>query len=133
MNSQNDSLGFLTVMVSTARGAIPLENAIVNVRGDIPHSSEIIYSMLTDRDGKTPKVPLSAPPLSNSSAPNGDVAYKTYNIDVFKDGYVPLFFHKVPIFPSVHSIQPAVMVPEDRFAPYDITDDRVGSMNKDIE
>ena len=133
MNISNDSVGFLTVMVSTARGAIPLEGATVNVRGDIPESSEIIYSMLSDRDGKTPKIPLSAPPLSNSEAPGKDLAYRTYNIDVFKDGYVPLFFHKVPIFPSVHSIQPAVMVPEDKNAPYEITDNRVGSMNEDID
>lgn len=118
MNIQNESTGYLTVMVSTARGAIPLEGATVNVRGDTDDSSEILFSLLSDRDGKTPKISLPTPPKSNSDTPGGASAFATYNIDVFKDGYVPLYFQNVPIFPSVHSIQPAVMVPSDRFAQY---------------
>ena len=116
--SSDSSVGYLTVMVSTARGAIPLEDAIVNVRGGDPQSSDIIYSMLSDRDGKTPKVILATPPLSYSEAPSDNTAYSVYNVDVFKEGYVPLFFHNVPIFPSVHSIQPAIMVPDSSALAY---------------
>ena len=113
MNKQEGSTGFLTVMVTTARGAIPLEGASVNVRGDDTDSSEIIYSLLSDRDGKTPKVSLPTPPRENSDEPGGDSAFSTYNIDVYKEGYTPIFFHNVPIFPGIHSIQPAVMVPSE--------------------
>lgn len=116
MNNENRSIGYLTVKVSTARGAIPLEGATVNVRGNEADSSEILFSMLSDRDGKTPRVSLPTPPRSNSDSPGGADAYSTYNIDVFKDGYVPLYFQNVPIFPSILSIQPAVMVPADRFS-----------------
>ena len=119
MNISENSVGYLTVMVTTARGAIPLEGATVNIRNDDPDSSEMIYSLLSDRDGKTPKVSLPTPPMSNSTSPNNSPAFATYNIDVFKNGYTPLYFHNVPIFPSVISVQPAVMVPEDRFSPYD--------------
>ena len=111
MNNAPSSVGYLTVMVSTARGAIPLEGAIVNIRNDDIENSEIIFSLLSDRDGKTPKVALSTPPKENSDTPGGAPAFSTYNIDVFKEGYIPLFFHNVPIFPDVISIQPAVMVP----------------------
>ena len=119
MNTPESSVGYLTVMVSTARGAVPLEGATVNIRADSRESSEILFSLLTDRDGKTPKVALRTPPIENSEFPSGKEAYYTYNIDVFKDGYVPLYFHNVPIFPSVLSVQPAVMVPIDANAPYD--------------
>ena len=118
MNDARSSVGYLTVMVSTARGAIPLEGATVNIRNNDGESSEIIFSLLSDRDGKTPKVSLPTPPLENSEAPGISPAFSTYNIDVFKEGYIPLFFHKVPIFPSVISIQPAVMVPATS-APYE--------------
>ncbi len=105
------STGFLTVAVSTARGAIPLEGASVNIRGNDPDNSEILFSLITDRDGKTKKVALAAPPVASSTSPSIEEPFATYNIDVFKEGYTPLFFHGVPVFPSVHSIQPAVMIP----------------------
>ncbi len=118
MYSSEISVGYLTVMVSTARGAIPLEGATVNIRADKAESSEILYSLLSDRDGKTPKVSLPTPPIENSGSPSNKDVFATYNIDVFKDGYQPLFFHNVPIFPSILSVQPAVMVPVENLDPY---------------
>jgi hypothetical protein len=104
--------GYLVVKVSTARGAIPLEGAAVNIRGGDAVSSGVLYSLRTDRDGQTPRVALSTPDFSESQTPNGEIPYALYHIDVFKEGYLPLFFHNVPIFPRVISIQPAVMVPD---------------------
>ena len=113
MNISESSVGYLTVNVTTARGAIPLEGATVNIRGDEKDSASILFSLLSDRDGRTPRVSLPTPPKENSDTPGGASAFSTYNIEVFKDGYVPLYFQNVPIFPSVLSIQPAVMVPSD--------------------
>ena len=110
--SSYDSTGYLIVKVSTARGAIPLEDATVNVRGSTPEDSGVQISLQTDRSGLTEKISLPTPDPSASAAPNsGVVPYSGYNIEVFKEGYVPLEFYNVPIFPSVTSIQPAVMVP----------------------
>ena len=103
--------GYLTVKVSTARGAIPLEGATVNIRGNEADISSVIYSLRSDRDGKIPRVSLSTPPAKESASPQASAPYATYNIDVFKDGYTPLFFHNVPVFSGVTSVQPAVMVP----------------------
>ncbi len=115
-----DSVGYLVVNVSTARGVIPLSDASVNIRGGEAENSGILFSLRTDRDGKTEKVALPTPPRSESQAPGYPVPYAVYNIEVFKDGYLPLSFQNVPIFPSVVSIQPAVMVPapNDLSSPY---------------
>ena len=109
-NNDNREFGYLTVRVSTARGAIPLSGATVNIR-DGEDSSTVLYSLISDNDGKTERVSLPTPPIENSETPGGQTAYATYSIDVFKEGYVPLYFHNVPVFPSVISVQPAVMIP----------------------
>ena len=103
--------GYLTVRVSTARGAIPLEGASVNIRGNTEELSGIIYSLISDRDGKTPRVALNTPPAKSSAEPESTTPYATYNIDVFKEGYTPVFFHNVPVFSGITSVQPAVMIP----------------------
>ena len=109
-------LGYLVVRVSTALGAIPLENATVNIRGNTEDSSGVLYSLLTDRDGLTQKVSLPAPPRELSEHPGEAVPFSSWNIDVFKEGYVPVSFQNVPVYSSIVSVQPAVLVPiSERF------------------
>lgn len=105
------SIGYLIVRVSTARGAIPLENAAVSIRGSTPESSGVIYSLSTDSDGLTEKISLPAPPRSASQSPRDLAPYSLWNIDVFKDGYTPVSYQNVPVYSSIVSVQPAVMVP----------------------
>ncbi len=113
MNGSNSlsEIGYLTVRVTTALGAIPLENAAVTVRGSESANENVIYSLSTNSDGHTERIPLPAPPKSNSSAPNGQKPYATYSVDVFADGYSPLHLSNVPVFSSIISIQPAIMLP----------------------
>lgn len=116
MNDSNiqkeaENVGYLVVRVSTARGAIPLENAAVSIRGSTPESSGIIHSMTTDRDGLTKKISLPAPALALSGSPGNPQPFSTWNIDVFRDGYVPVRFQNVPVYSSIVSVQPAVLVP----------------------
>lgn len=111
-DKKEESIGYLVVRVSTARGAIPLESASVSVRGSSPETSGIIYSILTNQDGLTEKIALPAPALSLSETPGNPAPYSTWNIDVFKDGYTPISFTGVPVYASVVSVQPAVMIPK---------------------
>ena len=116
MNSEGFTLdeqnvGYLIVKVSTARGAIPLADAAVGIRGGTRENSDIIYSLRTNSDGLTPKISLPAPPKSMSEAPSGAFPFSVWNIDVLKDGYVPIYFQNVPVYASITSIQPAVLVP----------------------
>ena len=104
-------LGYLVVRVSTALGAIPLEEATVNIRGTTAESSGILYSLLSDRDGLTARVSLPTPPRSQADTPGGPPPYSTWNIEVFKDGYISAKFLNVPVYSSTVSVQPAVLVP----------------------
>ena len=103
--------GFLVIRASTAGGIIPLEGAAVSIRGEAPENSGIIYSTTTNSDGLTEKIALPTPPKMLSEDPKGARPYSVYNIDVFKDGYIPVYFNNVPVFSNVISIQPAIMVP----------------------
>lgn len=105
-------IGYLTVRVSTAGGAVPLEGAAVNVRGGNIELSEVLFSLTTNSDGITPTVSLATPPRSSSETPQEAApAYAVYNIDVYAKGYIPALFNNIPVFSGINSIQPAVLVP----------------------
>ena len=110
-NSSTENLGYLIIRVSTARGAIPLENATATVRGSTPQNSGIIYSLETDISGLTPKLPLPAPPRSNSLAPNGETPFSLWNIDVFSKGFITARYSNVPVYSGITSVQSAELVP----------------------
>lgn len=119
-NSSTENIGYLVVRVSTARGAIPLENATVSVRGTSLQSSDIIYSLETDESGLTPRLPLPAPPKSNSLSPDQSTPYSLWSIDVFKKGYVTARYESVPVYPEITSVQNAELIPlSEGFMPYE--------------
>lgn len=104
-------VGYLVVRVSTARGAIPLENAAVSIRGGTPESSGILYSLTTNSDGLTDRVELPAPPRSLSASPTDSAPYSLWTVDVFKEGYMPVSYQNLPVYASIVSVQPAVLLP----------------------
>ena len=115
MPEQNSS-GYLIVKVSSASGAIPIENASVIIQGKDDDNQNILLSLLTDKDGLTPKITLPAPAKELSGAPSpASKPYSTYNIDVFKEGYYPQHYNGVPIFQNVTAIQNARVVPVSEF------------------
>lgn len=122
-NTSQADVGYLVVRVSTARGAIPLSDASVSIRGEDTDRSGILYSLSTNADGMTERVSLPAPARGDSDRPGASKPFATYSVDVFKEGYIPLYFQNVPIFASILSIQPAVMIPapdgtpDERFPP----------------
>ena len=108
--------GHLIVKVSTASGAIPIENASVIVRGVGEENKSVLISLLTDRNGLTPRISLPAPERELSEAPNpSSKPYSSYNIDVYKDGYDPQHYSGVPIFEGVTAVQNARIIPISEF------------------
>ena len=107
--------GYLVVHVTTARGAIPLEGAQVNVRNYDPEFEEgrgdVIASLVSGRDGNTEPLPLPAPPRSQSMQPGTVKPYATYNIEVDLEGYFSQSYANVPIFDGIAAIQPADLIP----------------------
>ncbi|MBO5898885.1 MAG: hypothetical protein J6R04_07730, partial [Clostridia bacterium] len=113
--NESNGTGYLLVRVSTALGAIPLEGATVTIRehgsAATGYRGSVIRTVRTDRDGKTERIPLSAPPRSQSFQPSSGLPYALYNVDVELDGYYKRFFSGVPVYDTVTSIQPAVLIP----------------------
>lgn len=110
-DSKDESIGYLIVKVSTARGAIPLERATVSVRGSEAESSGIIYSLETDSSGLTPRLALKAPARELSLSPNNATPYSLWSIDVFCDGFSTAHYVNVPVYSDITSIQNAELIP----------------------
>ena len=71
--------GYITVNVRTAGGALPVENAVVTVKDS---GGAILAVFFTDRDGKTPRLKVLAPPRANSESPGAaSPPFFNYNID----------------------------------------------------
>ena len=114
--SEAGAQGFLIVKVSTASGAIPVENVTVIIQGIEEENKEILKSMLTNRSGLTGKVSLPAPSRELSEAPSpSSKPYSTYNIDVYKEGYYPQHYSGVPIFEGITAVQNARIIPIAEF------------------
>lgn len=106
--------GYLTVRVSTARGAIPLENAEVTFRSSEKNDSGVLYRVLTDVNGMTPKVPLNAPPKISSEYPGTVHPYGLYNVEVYSEGYYKQLYENVPVFDGISAIQTAELIPLEK-------------------
>ena len=110
-----DSIGYLVVHVTTARGAIPLEGAAVHIRSnedaDTTPRADILYATTTDRDGNTERIPLAAPPRKNSMSPGDVPPYSTYHLEVRREGYGMQSFFALPIFADITAVQPVDLIP----------------------
>lgn len=110
-----ESEGFLVVHVTTARGAIPLEGAAVSIRANEDAENtpraDILYATVTNRDGNTERITLSAPPRENSMSPGQVPPYSTYHLEVRREGYGMQSFVALPIFSGITAIQPVDMIP----------------------
>ncbi|MBQ8840160.1 MAG: hypothetical protein IJ004_02435 [Clostridia bacterium] len=121
MNVENDAIGYLTVIVRTVNGALPVENAQVVIYGygnddNIPSNGDIIYTLSTDISGKTEKVALNSKNKDISLAPKNEVPSKGYNISVTANGYYDSSYINVPIYQGVHSLQYVNLIPLSEYS-----------------
>ena len=103
--------GYLVVSVRAGEGAIPLEGALVTLRGGDATDGDAIASFITDRSGNTPRITLPAPPRINSESPNGGKPYASYSADISLDGYFTNLYTNIPIFDTITSVQTAYLIP----------------------
>lgn len=106
-------VGYVIVSVTTARGAIPLPGATVRIFNfeNGGENGSLIITSKTDSSGRTEKIPLPAPPRSDSLSPGNGRSYRTYNIDAQYDGYYNQYYVNVPIFDGVTAVQSIDLVP----------------------
>ena len=117
MNSQemNTGYGYMIVRVSTARGAIPLEDATVTVHNYDPEfengRGDVIAVYTTGRSGLTERFALPAPPRELSMSPGNGKSYQSYNLTVKKEGYGDQQYINVPVFEGITAVQNADLIP----------------------
>lgn len=106
--------GYLVVHVTTARGSIPLEGALVTVRSYSPENQpkgNLVATLVSGPDGNTSLLPLPTHPRSESLVAGNPTPYSTYLIEVRREGYSEQTFIGVPIFDGIIAIQPVNMIP----------------------
>lgn len=110
--------GYLIVRVTTARGAIPLEGARVDIRTcneesevDPSVRGDIVASLVSGRDGSTVRVPLSTAPAAASETPGVRQPFARYSAEVAMTGYRRQTYIGIPVFDGITSIQQAILTP----------------------
>lgn len=110
-----ENFGFLEVAVKTANGALPIEGARVSIYEYLPNESEIsgklLYSVLTEKNGRTPRLSLNAKSKELSMAPGNKNPFTAYNVSVEREGYYNNRYINVPVFQGITSIQPVELIP----------------------
>ena len=122
---QGGGMGGIVVRVTTASGAIPLEDALVTISEyGTGSGGDIVATLRTDSSGLTEKISLPTPPKSLSLSPGNGKSYSSYVIEVKRDGYNTQQYINVPVFDGVIAVQNADLVPlpengeTDRADPY---------------
>ena len=108
-----DGSADLRVVVTTARGALPIEGASVTVStaADESGQRELLYAVTTDTGGMTPPLTLPTPPRQNSMTPDGGLPYAVYTVEVAHPGYTPVSALNVTMFSGVPSVLPVALTP----------------------
>jgi hypothetical protein len=121
MSFDNESIGYLVVSVTTANGALPVADALVLVyEGANGEGADAVYTLRTDKMGKTQRVALKALPAELSQNYGSKNNFKTYSVYTYADGYYYNTYTSVPIFQGITSIQPVELIPLSEYAtPYD--------------
>ncbi len=112
MPQENTGRGRLTVTVRSARGALPVEGALVTITSE----GAVIGVSTSDESGNTDTLVIPTPPKSASLSPGYvGLPYSTVFIEVDKDGYYSGQYIEVPIFPDVLTVQPVNLLPLPEF------------------
>ena len=110
-NPNQTGTGYLVVQVTTANNAIPLAGAAVIVRDSNEKGEAVLYKLRSGNDGRTDRVPLPAPPRSESLRPSVQRPYAMYNIEVTLPNYENASYQNVPIFDGITAVQQANLRP----------------------
>ena len=110
-----NSNGTLRVRTYTAGGALPVVGAVVRIRGAEENNRMVSYSVVTDRDGVTPKVTLPAPGIRYSLAPNpSEQPFSVYDVEISASGYYNKRIYGLTVFSGVDSVQIVNMIPGNK-------------------
>ena len=125
-------IGYLTVRVSFAEDALPVEGAAVIVRASSEDAVSEPISLLTDRDGATPTLSLPTPEKSLSESPKApSLPYALYDVTVAKDGFYTKTISNLALFSGISATLPVNLIPISRYQSYtDIPSADLGAVSR---
>ena len=107
-----NSEGKLRIRAFTAGGALPVENALVKIRGAEEDNRLVAYTLVTDFNGLTPEVTLPAPSPEYSLSPDpSEAPFSVYDVEISAPGYYTKRISGLTVFPGVNSVQLVNMIP----------------------
>lgn len=106
MSEQN--IGYLLVSTRTADGVLLIPGALVRV---YDADGSLLDEKVTNRDGYTDEIALTAPPPANSLSPGQENPYRVVTVTVEKEGFYPMTYTNAPIFPNIVTIQQTNLQP----------------------
>lgn len=106
--------GFLKMETNTAQDALPVKGAVGIVSKVIEGTKYNIDRLITDESGRSETIALPAPDKNLSERPQAegeDAPFATYDLEITREGFVPVVAKDIPIFDGVLSVQPVTMQP----------------------
>ncbi len=104
--------GYLRIQVNSARDAFPIENAMIRIYKEIDGVIAFEGFQITDADGLSPYVSLSAPSIDLSlDESNREMTYEGYHVEIRSEGYDTLEIVNVQIFATIYANLPVNLVP----------------------
>lgn len=103
------AIGYLIVQARTAKDALPIQGASIQVLDDRGGS---VYELISDENGETEKVSLETVDKSLSLDPDySGIPYVRYDVMAQAEGYESFHVSGIPIFEGETAIQPLAFVP----------------------
>lgn len=108
--------GYIKAEITTAGGALPIENAVVLITRRENGRTLLVKMLTTDRSGITDTAELPAPNIIYSESPDSETKpFAEYILSVYADGFYAVPEIILPVFTTVKSIQPVSLIPLAKF------------------
>ena len=109
---ETQNTGTLQVVVTSLIGNRPIVGAIVKIGyTGVPDSA--VAEEITDQNGQTPEISLTAPSINYSMEPSANQPYSQYSILVSAAGFEPVEVDGAQILPDTLAIQEISMIPTE--------------------
>lgn len=114
------SIGYLTVGVFTALGALPVPDAVVTIYNINDEGEEIaLYHLITDANGRVPTVPLPSVYDPTNPLTSPEIYFSYYNMRVQAINYYTVNVLDIRIFPDITTSYRVDLIPVMSGAPDD--------------
>lgn len=107
------AIGYLTIQTRTAQDAVPLSGVQIRI---MDSQGNTLYSLTTDENGETQKVPLETVSRNFSQNPYyTGTPFSSYSVLARAAGFNSLYVSDIPIFEEETAILPIALIPMQEF------------------